>query len=337
MLSWAACLDAAAQPVTLTANGQTTVTAFPSNLGLPHWSGGALVGVDNPMNQSNRMPAFGVSPVIHIFDAQGAEVRTVSLAIPDANVIWVRGAAHGSDGAVAVCGQFAAQYPSEPGHVLASGGGYLALFSAGNSTPLIVRTDPYAPFGVTLAPDGTVWTVGAEFEPVHGNPIKTSDGLIRHFDAQGKLLASVLPQNSLPFRTLQSGSTNMASSAYGAAWYQGSSGLYYEITADGKMHNYPGLPLSPVAQGGAMLEDITGLALTDTGTAFISKMVFGPKYSVSLYTLDRAQGVWVAEPLPAGGSPATLNFMYGGDGNTVVMQTDDRTGLGMRFFTVGAQ
>jgi len=307
ILASMACLAAASQPVTLTVIGQATLASLPANSPVPYWSGGALVAIDNPMNRSNRMPAFGVNPVIHVFDSQGAEVRTLSLAIPNANVIWVRAAAHGADGSVAVCGQFAEQYPTEPGHLLASGGSYLALFAPGNSTPLIVRTDPDTSFGVTIAPDGTVWTVGAEFNPANGNPVKTSDGLIRHFDAQGKLFASVVPQNSLRFRDLQSGRTNMASSAYGAAWYQGSSGLYYEVTADGTVNNYPGLPLSPVQTGSPMLEDVGALSLTDNGTVFISKIVYGPQYSVSLYTLDRAKGVWVAEPLPAGGSPATLN------------------------------
>jgi hypothetical protein len=131
-----------------------------------------LVAIENPNDPSHRMPAYGVDPVIYIFDAQGARARTLRLAIPGGNVIRVGGAAHGADGSVAVCGSFGEHYPTPPGSLgfqSTNGGAYLALFGADNSMPRIVRTDPYEPFGVTVAPDGTVWTMGAEFDPATGH------------------------------------------------------------------------------------------------------------------------------------------------------------------------
>jgi hypothetical protein len=147
----------------------------------------------------------------------------------------------------------------------------------------------------------------------------------------------VVPQNSLRYASLTGGATNMASSAFGVAWYQGKSGLYYEVTADGKVSTYPGLSSVVANSAGANFQDVASLVLTDNGTVIISAIdITSAGNNGAIFALDRTNRTWAKVPVPSGGSPSTLNLMFGGDGNTIAMQTADSAGLGLRFFNVAA-
>lgn len=108
---------------------------------IPSWSGGALVQVDDH---------YSSSPSIHVFDPVGGRGEDVVLPvkIPGATLIDVEGAARGQDGTIVHCGWAR----DGTGRL----GAYLAIVSPGGLSEKLIRTEPYEPVSVIVAPDGTV-------------------------------------------------------------------------------------------------------------------------------------------------------------------------------------
>lgn len=295
-----------ASPPHFRAVGDTTVRyTFES---VPIWSGGALVAIEN-----NR----SALPVVRIFDAEGQQTAFTSVKIPGADWIDVRRAAHGVGGTIAICGS-----AKDSG---ADVGGFLALASADGTIRSLVRTEPYVPTAVTVSPDGTIWTKGAEFVPVKRTPTKTDSGIIRHFDASGNLLAKFLPQSSLSRRELFFGIDQLASNSARIGWYQGRGATtYFEVEHD-RLERYPAVYTENIEGP----ESISGLTLTEDGRVFVTKSANGN--NPELYMLNRESRSWSPVVLPAGGSPATTNWLLGGTGNILVFKTIEQSGWLRRF------
>ncbi len=119
-----------------------------------------------------------------------------------------------------------------------------------------MRTAPYWPYMLSIAPDGTFWTLGCEMvnDKVSAPELDPNAGVLRHFDREGKLLRSALPQaqfvngSTISFR-VSSGTiaaTRNRVGWYGPRWGRG--GEYVEIDSSSMaMHTYPGLPDLPEA------------------------------------------------------------------------------------------
>ncbi len=139
---------AALAPAQVWAQGQ--LTAMPGDVGyqLPlyghmRWTSGLLVGCDYCESKT---------PVL--WAATGAEKKeSIAFSFPDADFITVRHVASGPDGSLAAVG-LAVSGSSRMGT-------FITWIPLDRSKQTIMRVWPYAPNVVTVAPDGTIWTVGS--------------------------------------------------------------------------------------------------------------------------------------------------------------------------------
>jgi hypothetical protein len=115
---------------------------------VPIWTGGALVSIEN--NNTGR-------PIIRVFDETGQETLPIYFSISGAQTVQVAGVSRGSDGTCALAGWTT----DREGHRK----GFLTWVGSDRRTIQTAQPAPYSPFLATLAPDGTIWTVGLEVGP----------------------------------------------------------------------------------------------------------------------------------------------------------------------------
>jgi hypothetical protein len=274
---------------------------------VPVWSGDSVVAIEH-----NRTSA----PVVRIFGEDGVQINAIAIEIPGANYIEVRRAAHGGDGATAICG--AAR--DGDGHIA----GFLALVSARGQIQRLVRTEPYSPTAVTIAPDGTIWMKGAEYVPVKRVPSKTNAGIIRHLDASGKELGAYLPQSDLTWHQLFLGIDRLVANSRRVGWYNGQGAITYFEVVDGRIERYPAVPLENIET-----DEISGLAITDDDQVFVTRSVRGDY--PELLVLDRASRSWNSVATPRAGPPETTSWLIGGGGKTLVFKTVEQSNWLRRF------
>jgi len=242
---------ASVQAGSLSLNHEAKIGYDFGGMRVPRWSGGALVNF-----VSNQTAA----PTLLSFDDQGRQLQAIVFTIPDAEMIDLDDIARSPDGSLAVCGK--AFDHSGPG------AGFIAVTSPTGDQATTVRLYPYYPTGITFASDGTIWTLGLEI--VNGtekNPgVNPEDGVIRNFDRTGKLLRWYVPRSSISSPILVHNGY-IASSNGRVGWYTGPVGgpgsEYYEIHSDGMVRKRPSIALSKS-------EYVTGLALTDDGTTYVT-------------------------------------------------------------------
>ena len=297
------------QPVRLRVVGDIQVShKFES---IPTWSGNALISIEGSLSGS---------PSVWVFDAEGRQLAQIAVVIPSSSYVEVRAAWHGSDGTTAICG--AAN--DEKGHRA----GFLALASAAGKIESLIRTEPYSPTAVAIAPDGTVWMKGVEYLPVERKPSKTRNGILRHFDRSGKLMASFLPQSDFILRELFGGIDQLAVNSARVGWYNGGGATtYFEVVGD-QLERYPAVQrLATDAEKvpGAPMQSyqISGLAITDDDRVFVTSSVNGKNPRV--FTLDRLSRSWLPVALPDGGEPPLTNWLLGGNGTTLVFRTKQQS------------
>jgi hypothetical protein len=282
--------------------GDITIPTYQSGRPVPRWSGDSLVARSD------------TDSVIHFWNGQGQE-SVLTLSIPGASSVRVRAAAHGPSGGV-ICG-----WTVDP---VGQASDFLALVSSDGLTTKIIRTGPYAPRSVAIAPDGTLWTVGYEWP--RPKPLSSNGGVVRHFDSSGNQIGAFIPESSLTRSELGLGIDSLVASSDRVGWYPGRGSHYFEVSFSGKVQQYPGIQ----ATGRA---GVLGLALINNGSVFATTDSDGVGEARQvLLTLDRLQGTWSAPQLPSGGDPPTSVFVLGSQGNQFVMATRDSHVV--RFFTV---
>jgi hypothetical protein len=295
--------------------------------GIPIWSGGAFVTLDLPLPP----PALdaATSPVPTIYVSNQEETTTTQIRIPDAVWMQNRGIARGNDGTLAVCGQAkdsAGQFWS-----------YLAIFSPNAKAPIVVHTDPYHPTALTIAPDGTIWTMGVDWTKNEGGQYtymkSDRDGILRHFNRTGVLLGTALPQSGFKMKEVVMGSW-IASSSQRVGWcqYTGvgagtgpTDRSYFEVSADGAVSK---TPLPPFSEG----ETIDSVAITESGAVLLSKSRHGT--DAQLYALDRKNGAWQLVHFPTQGFEGTGYVMLGSTGNQVAFWTNGTSGFSAQLANV---
>jgi hypothetical protein len=281
------CVFAAPCPGQAISVRDVTPTPVLASRFVPRWSGDALAVVEG-------------DALVHFYGQSGALRRSVSVTISGASFVRVRDASYGRDGTAVLCG-----FAVDP---TGRGGNFLAISPPDGTSLRIIRTDPYGPAAVTVAPDGTIWTKGHEIEGP-GKLRNTNAGIVRQFDATGREVRQFLPQSGFGQQDLATGDINLlAASETKVGWYASRGTRYYEIESNGTVHSHP---VAPPGQHGAI-----GLALLSTGDAFVTVNP-APKIEL-LFRLDRAKGIWVSMDLTETAGPNTRNFVAGGFGNTLV-------------------
>jgi hypothetical protein len=185
----------------------------------------------------------------------------------------------------------------------------------------MIRTGQYSPKGVAVASDGTVWTSGYETPDKHlagkNDPSAafapySNSSVIRHFDEQGKLLGSFLPQSELstPVDPHMEG-TFLVANEDRVAWYCAASKRYLEFSPDGIVLNLQGVE-PPVDRRRAV-----GFALTKSGRVFLSDKSFvssdGSRGSATLSELNKATKSWTPVTIDS-----SFQGLYGADADTLV-------------------
>jgi hypothetical protein len=273
---------------------------------VPSWSDQSLVVIDN-----NRT----ISPIVHVFDQEGRESQTLAVSVPGASTVGLRSVTYGHDGRLVYVG-FAIDQESGEGKARVAD--FLGIVSADRTKELVIRTNPYVPRAVVIAPDKTIWTVGQEKNP----DIKRDPGVIRHYDAEGKEIGSFVPQSTVrgEGNTLED---NLAFGNGHLGWYPAFGNTYFEVFANGVVRQVPGIALT------SSYGFISKLAITDNGLTFVSqwRIVSGPSpdkpasTATKLYVLDKAKQTWspVILQTPQNSPTPPTEVLLGSNGNTLAL------------------
>ncbi len=259
-------------------------------------------------------------PIFYTLDREGRLLSSATLEIPGASQVWGYHFDRGADGSVVFAGGVYSAY--------GQAAPLIAWISPDGHTERVIRTAPYFPHMISIAPDGTVWTVGCEM--IDHKPdapgLDPQAGVLRHFDRTGKLIGSFFPQSQYlgPHQTVWLTSGHIVATNDRIGWYApgwGGRGRYVEISLPSmEKHTYHGV-LPPFSSAATVSE----LALTDDGTASVS--VFDPLTSQHwmIYTFDRTIAKWMPAQVEAGVSP--VPSLVGSDAGQLVFTSGHWAGF----------
>jgi hypothetical protein len=281
------------------------------NVRMPKWSNGALVEVQYDDT---------TQPLVWLYDHQGS--HAIPFSIPAARSMTLYDWDRGARGDIGLTGSV----------IDADGRGtaFIAWISPDENQSVVIRTGMYHPRKLTVAPDGTLWTVGAESMP------SVTLGVIRHFDHSGTLLASVIPQSTIADRRIASDFRNrLKASKDRIAWYSPLGGRYIEVSLTGQLIT----DFSAAPPG--ILKEGYGFAFTASNEAYLSAIsdnssnVVPNGQVLGVYILDKGAHSWkalVQRPIGPPGQPdPDIGHLYGADGNKLVFAGKNR----INFYTIG--
>ena len=285
----------------------------------PHWDRGILTYIAT--NDSENT-------VIRSFDRSGAELSPKVFAVPGATTTHLEQVGRTGDGVVVACGT---AYDRE-----GRGGGFVAWIGKSAAESTIIRTFPYVPYLLAVAPDNTVWTQGLEMVKgvEHRAPVNADHGLIRHFENSGKEIGSFIPRSSLPGKFVGLFQGMLAVSEGRVGWYSQDNG-YIEVARDGNVTRYP---LAP-----GLGHRASTLALTENGAVLVTGQISDGGANPAtkrgdsvLYMLNRSDGQWKAvKPPPPVDSSQGL-AIHGVEGNMIAFAGFDHGTPVIHFFSIRA-
>lgn len=247
-----------------------------------------------------------IAPSFYTFDSSGNFLSKTIIRIPDALRIEIHDFDRGEDASIVFC---ALAFTAEGKRA-----SFIGWVTPDGTQSRLVRTTPYMPFGISLAADGSVWTVGqtpALDKDGHSVGIDLRGGVLRHFDSSGNLIQSFFP----PAQFLQSSPRLISGFLVAAAdrlgWYSPASGksVYVEMSFDGSdIRTYPGLSNDS--------SRVTALTITTSGDAFLTV-----NDAAAIYHFDRQRAEWVAVPTPQ--AAPSLQVLLGSENNDLIFQAAD--------------
>jgi hypothetical protein len=261
----------------------------------------------------------GLAPSFQTLDREGKLLSKTVVSVPQAGEYWPCDFDRGTDGTIVfVGGTYSASGQAAP---------FIAWISPSGQTEQVVRTFPYYANHVSIAPDGSVWTIGLEMINHHTSDpaLNPSSGVLRHFNRQGKLTASVWPQADFTAASdagrLTEGKLIATSDRVG--WYSSVFRVdkYLELSIPSMTQQaYPGLP-----------RDLSGkivdqFALTEAGGATVMVQDRSPGHRTT-YQLDRATSQWIQLQVPALGGYPYAPHLLGSDGESLVFQLGQSVGF----------
>jgi len=154
-----------------------------------------------------------------IANSSGVITSKFNFSLPDASRLWIHDFDLDSSGAVVFCGQ------------CDSAGGQLAPFIAIKSPQAegfeVIRTAPFVPSLLSVAPDGTFYVAGREFSNPNGH-------VIRHLTRTGSPIASMFPASQFQTVPQRMESGYLVATARRIGWYSPIDGeaVYVEMSPD---------------------------------------------------------------------------------------------------------
>jgi hypothetical protein len=293
---------AQSQPALTRKSERAEIYRAAENPFMPVWSGYGLIGI-----RMNRTP----SPTV--WASSSAGIEDIQFTIPGAGQLIIWSVAASKDHTITIAGT------AVGGASQASS--FIGIIPPDRSKKLIVRTAPYIPRAITLAPDGVIWTVGWDDE---GG--KRAYNVLKRFGPSGVLLSSmhmaVKPVPSGPDSDV-SHLSNLRSSADRVGWLTGA-GEYLEFSFDGsEIGRFEAPAYQPAKQNGFVLPTFFYLALGESNEVVAGAAAAG---QISpLWTLNRDTRQWASVNVGrelVGPAPWLLGF----DGDELVIDTETSNG-----------
>jgi hypothetical protein len=271
------------------ARPESKVDYDPGGKPIASWTGSGLVA-----REAYESPA----PVVHVFNSAGHEITTRTFEIPGSYLVQARSAAYGSDGTVAICGfATSAQGQMAP---------YIAWVPLDGSVQQTIRTDPFFPEALAIAPDGTFWAAGRELQ--NGRETAAEYFILRHLDRSGRLIGGYVPRSLYPKTLVSPAMESLIQTVEDrVGWYAPSAKEYIEVK-DSKTVRYE------VTGNLKTGERIRGLAITTDGMAYVG--FFAASKELVIKQLDRASRTWRSVQVPTESRGFRL---FGADGSQLVL------------------
>lgn len=270
--------------------------------GAMKWSHGAFL-----YKESGTYP-----PAFYTLDREGNWIYSATFRGPNGAHVSSYDYDRGTDGSIVLSGAYSSDQGAVP---------FLAWSSADGKTQRLVPTTPYFPYMLSVAPDGTVWTIGYEMINWDSKApgLDPEAGVLRHFDASGGLLGSALPRSRFktPYESFRLASGLLVAKGDRLGWYapREGSGQYVEVsTATMAVQSYPGLQPTP-----SRCDMAVGLAVSDSGVVTVQIEDRSP-LARTTYSFDRATSKWVPLQVPAIGGYNFTPRLVGSDGESRVFQ-----------------
>jgi hypothetical protein len=257
-------------------------------VGQVRWTGSRLTGCDYCFSK----------PILWAVDRQGNR-EAVAFDVPGAYYAQIRDVAAGPDGSLTAVG------------LAMSGDSRMATFiawiSPDTTRQVVTRVWPYNPYAVTVAPDGTIWTVG----PVmNDTPRVVNPNVLRHYTPSGQLLASTivhgLRKSEGGLYSVSSTSVLMASNDR-IGWLTMAC-QYVEFSFEGVQLGVYTLP-----SGYTKIIDVSGIALSAADDLLVGGKWLAP---LAPLELERATSTW--KPVPVSRDSGNTQMLLGFDGLTLV-------------------
>ena len=194
---------------------------------------------------------------------------------------------------------------------------FLSLFSKEGQQQWTIKTLPYWIGELVFAPDGVLWTAGADTDGVRD--VNTNHAIIRRWNARGEMIGGLARRHEVRApkpRSHPSTQSWFTVSSDRVGWYSAISRVYLEYSLDGKqLGRYKAVEVPDDAW-------YKGIAMTDDGavfmsTSYVTSITPKPVQSENVWVLDREHDSWVAlakkGPLPPG------NWIIGAEGPHLVV------------------
>lgn len=266
------------------------------------WTGNRLVGCD--FCEGNA--------ILWAVDRQGNR-KFVGFEIPEAGFTDVRDVAAGPDGSLAAVGM-AISGDSRMGS-------FIAWISSDSARQVITRVWPYSPQVVTVAPDGTVWTVGAV---MNDNYRQVYPNVLRHYTPSGQLLASTIVHSVRPNSggTYQVSEVSALMASNDRIGWLTQTCQYIEFSFEAvQLGNYT------CPNGSRRIIDIGGVALSSANDMLVGKSLA----PLAPLELDRATNTW--KLVPVSKDSGSTQKLLGFDGLTLVTAALSQGAQWMRRYT----
>ncbi len=261
--------------------------------------------------------------MVSLYDSNGQLVRTSDVSVPGAEVkVW--------DVSVSKSGATAVVAWAVSGDGVVAG--MLMVFDRPGPPRFVVRTNPFLPQLVAIAPNGEIWVGGTDQVALNPRALaetKVEDlWILQKFDANGHFVGNYLKRSSdrrfLPWTATSAGGVAaLRASVAGVGLYsphEDGSGEWNELTFAGETKGRWHVPAPATGIG------VLFLALTDSGSVYTDWK--GSSSAAGTYRLNKTTKAWDRvqnpDPRPVMGiqpTPGFGSYFIGTDGNLLVFDT----------------